>query len=120
MARKEVTPTIKETSDKVHRPTGRSVMNQSNNLIQCADHKWAPWSVVCVHLINGETDWNPVPNEMPEVDYDWLCTDCRSKHPDLELDDLKAICIHCVRELQARAGVDPDSFEPILGSEDLV
>lgn len=46
-----------------------------------------------------------------EVDYDWLCDDCRNKHPDMDVDDLKAICIHCVRVLQARAGVDPDSFE---------
>lgn len=98
-----------------------SPVNQSHNLIQCSDHKWAPWSIVCIHLVNGSTDWNPVPNnDSPEVDYDWLCNECRSKLPDLEADGLKAICIHCVRLLQIRAGVDPGSFDngpSNLGSE---
>ena len=85
-------------------------MNQSLNLIQCADHKWAPWSIVCIHLVDGGTDWNPVPNEMPEVDYDWLCDVCRNKYPDVDVDDLKSICIHCVRELQSKAGVDVELF----------
>ena len=83
----------------------------NHHLIQCADHKWAPWSLVCVHLVKGSTDWNAVPNDdSPEVDFDWFCSECRCKLPDVDVDDMRAICIHCVRELQVKAGIDPESF----------
>jgi len=84
-------------------------MGQSHDLIQCADHKWAPWSLACVHLVNGAPDWTAVPNDdSPEVDLDWLCIECHRKHPEVDVDDLRAICIHCVRELQTKAGVADD------------
>lgn len=82
------------------------------NLIQCGDHSYAPWSIVCVHLIGGATDWCPVPSDHPEVDHDWHCSQCRDQCPDVDIDDLQAICIHCVRELQREAGiVDSNSGE---------
>lgn len=88
-------------------------MNEPHHLIQCSDHQWAPWSLVCVHLVNGGTDWNAVPNDdSPEVDFDWLCDECYRKQPDVNVDDLRAICIHCVRVLQAKAGVTDRFIEP--------
>jgi hypothetical protein len=81
----------------------------SHNLILCGDHKLAPWSVVCVHLVEGTSkDWVPVHIEPqdrshPDVENDWLCRECACLgEPPVQ--NLKAICIHCVRELQARAG----------------
>jgi hypothetical protein len=82
-----------------------------HDLIQCGDHKWAPWSIVCTHLVSGDSrEWVPVPSTNPEVEYDWLCPDCVRTHEDVVggdndaedelLPKLKAICIHCVRELR--------------------
>ena len=40
------------------------------NLIQCGNHNWVPWSIVCVHLINGEPEWIALDSTNPEVDFD--------------------------------------------------
>jgi hypothetical protein len=78
--------------------------DMSQKLIQCADHKWAPWSIVCGHLLQGKAkDWNAVPQEgSGEAMNDWLCSKCLKRLPDVPVEDLHAICIHCVRKLQAR------------------
>lgn len=76
-----------------------------SKLIQCGDHQWAPWSIVCKHLVSGESaDWCPVAAEEDgEVEHDWLCPSCLANHPNHDVDDLKAICIHCVRILRGKA-----------------
>jgi hypothetical protein len=73
-------------------------------LIQCGDHKLAPWSVVCIHLLNGSSeDWQRLPGEDGNQD-DWLCPVCAAKGAEhVPVEELKAVCIHCVREMQARS-----------------
>ena len=73
------------------------------DLIQCADHKWAPWSIVCKHLVEGTSDdWRPIPSSSLEVDFDWMCPACESDHErdQDDVENLRAICIHCVRKLR--------------------
>lgn len=89
---------------------------KNHNLIQCGDHMWAPWSLVCSHLLDGSSRvWLPLDNPLPEVDYDWMCPECLSRHDeeasadDYDITDLRAICIHCVREVRKR--FDP-RFDP--------
>jgi hypothetical protein len=86
----------------------------NTQLIQCGDHKWAPWSLVCVHLVNREShEWCPVPNPDPEVDHDWLCPQCFEKYPDVDVEVVRCICIHCVRELRAGASDGEVSEEQV-------
>ena len=75
-----------------------------NKLIKCADHKWAPWGIVCVHLVKGtSTEWLPMPQAPgSECENDWLCPACAAKLPEPPVEDLKAICIHCIRKLRER------------------
>ena len=77
-----------------------------NKLIQCADHSYAPWGIVCVHLVEHTAlDWMPVPQEPgSECDNDWLCPTCLKKYPDVLLDDMRAICMHCIRDLKRGFG----------------
>ena len=71
-------------------------------LIQCGDHKYAPAVVLCVHLCDvRSSEWCPIPSGEPEVEHDWLCPECLARMDDLSVDDLRTVCIHCVRELQA-------------------
>ena len=83
-------------SKRKHRPN----KPQYSKLIRCSDHKYAPWCVVCVHIMDGTTkECVRVPMSPGEQD-DWLCPSCFRKGPDaLELDDLRAVCIHCARAL---------------------
>ena len=85
----------------------------ANDLIQCGRHgMWAPWSIVCVHLMEGQSrQWQAVPSNAPEVDFDWLCPSCLEKHNRGQdvLDLSKAVCMHCVRVLRKR--YDPNYQE---------
>jgi hypothetical protein len=77
------------------------------NLIPCGDHQYAPWCAICVHLAEGTSNqWVAIPNEQgnPDVLHDWVCPACAERLPDLDAQDFKAVCIHCVRALQAEAG----------------
>jgi len=73
-------------------------------LIQCGDHKWAPWCVVCVHLVEGTSQqWERLAGSDGDQD-DWVCPECLATGVEnLPIEELKAICIHCVRDMQARA-----------------
>jgi len=76
-------------------------MHEYENLIKCEDGKYAPWCVVCVHLLEGTSHrWIRIPMQDGRPD-DWLCPACFAKGPDgLGVDDLAALCIHCVRKRQ--------------------
>lgn len=76
----------------------------SQDLIRCGDHKLAPWSIVCIHLINGTSqEWTPVQQPNDSGEFDWVCPDC-----DAKMDEgivsmvplLRPVCIHCVRKLR--------------------
>ena len=83
-----------------------SETGNNHNLIRCGDHSWAPWSIVCVHLMNGTSrDWLPINSNHPEVDYDWVCPDCepmleKEKLSEEDMVKLACVCIHCVRYLR--------------------
>jgi len=82
------------------------------DLIQCGDHSWAPWSVVCVHLCSGTSrEWIGIPSNSPEVDFDWVCPECEPHIEKPDLEKLKAVCIHCVRKLRRR--FDPNFQEDL-------
>ena len=81
--------------------------DENCNLIQCGKDGWSPWSIVCVHLVTGESrEWVPIPSDNPEVDYDWACPTCESdlneQGDNIDLNNLRAICIHCVRDLRKK------------------
>ncbi len=71
-----------------------------DNLIQCSDHKWAPFCIVCNHIFNATAkECFRLSGEGSRQD-DWLCPDCFRKGPhNLKETDLHAVCIHCARKL---------------------
>jgi hypothetical protein len=83
------------------------IKNHDNpNLILCRDHSYAPWHIVCVHLLNGESRrWKAGPKGVKdgEVKLDWLCPRCFADFPDVSVDDLAAVCMLCARELRGKA-----------------
>lgn len=85
---------------------------KDNKLIECHDHNYAPWSIVCRHLLEGtRTDWQRIPMGPGEQD-DWLCTSCADKGPDgIRLEDICCVCIHCVRELRRAALRQKEEFD---------
>ena len=102
-------------------------MNKNNtdpiNLIQCGDHLWAPYSIVCIHLLTGKSrEWELIPiaeDDGREIDGDWLCPDCMNlldeisdtgrQYTDHEMDNLRPVCIHCCRKLRKK--FDPKYVE---------
>ena len=81
-------------------------------LIQCGDHGYAPWGVVCVHLIKGTSkEWCRLDN--PDGNTDWVCPSCLANLTDENIENLHAICMHCIRKIQAKAG-----FDPLAASDD--
>ncbi len=88
-----------------------------HDLIQCGDHKWAPWSIVCTHLVDGTSkDAVALHSSNPEVDYDWLCRECYDVRSDFDKlmaeDKLKAVCMHCTRIVINQCDQDlPDEDE---------
>jgi hypothetical protein len=80
-------------------------MDTEQFLVECRDHKLAPGVVVCRHLLNGQSrEWCPVGGESPEC-YDWLCPECGKDFPDIGVEDLHTVCVHCIRALQQTATV---------------
>ena len=68
------------------------------SLIKCGDHKYAPAVIVCVHLFDGTShEWCRCEVEGGE-ESDWLCPECRERLPDVDPEDLKAVCMHCARK----------------------
>ena len=98
-------------------------MSTAPTLIQCGDHKWAPYVIVCVHLLSGQSrEWEPLPigeDDNREIDSDWLCPECGKVHDEIheegrsytdeEMNNLRPICIHCCRKLRKR--FDPNYNE---------
>lgn len=82
-------------------------------VIECADHKMAPYSFVCIHLLKGASRVAvriPTDDER-EVECDFCCPACArlnekvATDADAEqamVDALHVVCIHCVRDLQKR------------------
>lgn len=84
---------------------------QGENLIQCGDDGWRPWSIVCRHLGSGDSrEWVPIESTNPYVQYDWLCPECVAEKETLErhgtvkrmLSKLTAACVLCVERLRKK------------------
>lgn len=78
----------------------------SERLIQCGNHSWAPWSAVCIHLMDGSANTAVgLHSNNEEVLYDWICSDCFEKFSvgdktdEFLMDNLRAVCMHCTRKL---------------------
>lgn len=84
--------------------------SRTPSLIECGNHEFAPWSILCVHLSqNGSSQWNSIPigDSSLEVENDWLCDGCmelyNSLTPETEgelISVLRPVCMHCVHRLQ--------------------
>lgn len=75
-------------------------------LIECGDHRLAPWATTCSHIMLGTaTDVVPIRcEEGSEIEHDWLCPQCFRKYyldnrNAFDVDDLRAVCIHGLREV---------------------
>lgn len=85
----------------------RTTVSRSKDvgLIKCK-HGMLPWSIVCIHLIHGESrEWIQLPTDEPGS-YDWICPECDKRWEQVvikkQIDDLRPVCIVCVDELRAR------------------
>jgi hypothetical protein len=76
----------------------------------CSLHAGASWSVVCIHLAEGAShEWVRVDSTDGNED-DWVCPECLAKGVDhLPIEDLRLVCVLCVRELHARDHSVPSS-----------
>lgn len=73
-------------------------------LIECHNGKFAPYSFLCVHLVD-KPDQNWIAMEVQdgrEVENDFLCEECAGNFEkgDELSDTLVPICINCVRKLK--------------------
>jgi hypothetical protein len=80
----------------------------NTDLIKCK-HGWRPWSIVCVHLLNGSsTDWIPIPQNRKGDSFDWICPKCDKRWEEMvekfNIDDVRPVCIDCVADI--RRGLD--------------
>jgi hypothetical protein len=91
----------------------------SDLLIQCSNDGWAPWAIVCTHLMDGESrEWVPIDlseDDKREIDSDWLCPECAEKLHEENIDNLRPVCIHCLRKI--RKQYDPQYEEPEIETE---
>ena len=82
------------------------------HMLKCGDHKYAPGGIVCVHLINGtSSEWCPVSDldewaDRTEIENDWLCPACAAKWWHLQIEDIRCVCIHCIREMREKSSRD--------------
>ena len=78
-------------------------------LIQCGDHSYAPWALICVHLMKGTAkEWVAIEvDDGREVDNDYICPDCAGKVSmtpgEWDIENLRAVCIHCLRDIPERS-----------------
>jgi hypothetical protein len=84
------------------------------NLIHCGDGKMAPASMLCRHLVNGESDrWIQLPQPDGGEVFDYLCPKClhRASMHNLGVEDLVTYCFHCAREMIEARGITPVSLD---------
>jgi len=82
------------------------LMTENKKLVQCGDHGFAPWGIICIHIIDGTAkEVVATPQDAgSEVENDWLCPECAERHcgPNSrvgDIDDLRCVCVHCLRKL---------------------
>ena len=77
------------------------------NLVLCADHSYAPGSIVCNHVFAGKAMEVYALRQDDGETFDWLCAHCFNDiGPDnMGVDDLRLACMHCARLLVAKATI---------------
>jgi hypothetical protein len=83
---------------------GLAGQDTTESFMRCADHKLAPWRMVCRHLLDDP--------KLPVVravhghgrQDDFLCSACAEKAKTGDdskafLDDLKCLCIYCAKDI---------------------
>lgn len=98
----------------------RSSRKDDIRYLKCTRHGKqikAPWSIVCIHLIEGTAnEWIPSPQSREQDPkgeiYDWLCAACDADFDRMmdehDLTTLRPICVYCVEDI--RAAFDPQYF----------
>jgi hypothetical protein len=85
-------------------------MEENIRLIQCGDHSFAPWSIMCVHVMEHTAEKAVAVDKddpLDENEYDWICPDCykecflRDEDDEVPLDNLRAVCMHCAKGVMA-------------------
>lgn len=78
-----------------------------NDLIQCGDHSWAPWSIVCTHVLNRTAAKVYALPKLPpgESEFDYVCMSCAEEVEQdgdaINIDNLRPVCMHCVTRVLA-------------------
>lgn len=91
-----------------------------HKLMQCRKHGYAPWGVVCVHILTRtaeEAICYQADDGSRLVDY-WFCPECferyvgKGANPKVsDADrDLVAACVHCLPEVLSPYGDDDEDF----------
>lgn len=86
-------------------------MKENVNLIECGNHQFAPWHIICRHLMSGQSrEWLTLPSNNPELDYDYLCPECMIEHEQgsHDISNLAAVCMHCVKDLRTQFNIPED------------
>lgn len=76
--------------------------------IQCGDHKWRRWSIVCIHLCEGiSREWIALPN--PDGPDDYLCPEClknwdwiMSRTGEGYRTDIRPVCVMCIERIRVK------------------
>ena len=71
--------------------------HENHNLIECHDHSWRPWYVVCVHVIGGRPVAQLKKATKDEVG-ECLCKACADREEPPPVEQLKACCDRCTEE----------------------
>ena len=79
-------------------------MPEVPTLIQCEDDGWAPWSVVCNHLLDSETPieflYSVGPTHHPEGLRDAACLKCWEHYQETgDYSEMRPVCMHCARKI---------------------
>lgn len=65
------------------------------SLIQCEDHEWRPWYIVCVHVLEGKPPSHIIAPYGEDVG-ECICLDCHNSKADVS--KLRPVCDKCLEE----------------------
>lgn len=68
-------------------------------LIECGDHKFAPYCLVCDHLFKGISKEYIRIEGQGGLQDDYICPKCGEQFPTIDIDQLRCVCIFCARDL---------------------
>lgn len=87
---------------------------KNKTLVKCGNHHMAPAGMICIHLADQtSTEWRSMiplfdpAEDSTQFENDWLCRECFDRCvatqslPDL--DDIRTVCIYCIRDLMGES-----------------